>query len=861
MELRLSEVVFLRLSAGDPQWLSNLRWSPLAVAQMRQLNRLQARDGALTQQLAECRYRFSEKDWASLQAWLRRAEARASSATPQRLAEDPEALRVVRCLLKTRRQRTHCGVALERLLGEEEDHLHTRALQRLTDPSVRLIVASASADFTSSLGQWINGGNMSRKERRRLARTLCALLARSAYKSCPLAFIADTGILHVHGGRTSRIQPSPDCYVAMRPNQSVSNQLITVLRPTERYLEELGLLHLSASAWLDEDRLLWWRAMRTEHGLRERLDSLRPPPRALAIIQRAADGTTAGQLAGDRDQERDLTQHLVHEGILAREDLVTPLDNDPWSKIDAALHGFSRRDANRSELRTRYLKARRHARHFTTPQRLDAPAAPQVIAALDRLRELGQGVPQPDRAPGNGVAVDTYRSISGDLSRDHQASVRRAVDQYFRLAGLAYPLTPTCRKREHFLAGFRDKYGDDRPVGLDRLLIDDWQLVDDALSFLLRPDDFPMHPDSDLIWPDPGPHNDGAYADCYRSLCEAASSGQPHYEIDPVDTEPAVLRNVQPVMDAICRLGRDADGHVDVLVESATATGRLTDRHLHALASLDSHAGTAVSKCHSARAARTTSRRSSGAEPVLIVASHTIARLQNLSAVHWAGELLLPVTEPAPAPVGGRILRYSELYVRFETGSHSFVVTRGPGGPRLDFHWPSPLSPSFNRRLHFLRFLTLATKSVLTMPRWLRFEGSEGGHVPRLQAGPLVLSPQRWSVPRAWLRDCVAAPSRAGRYAALRALQDKLLLPDEIFVYTSDRTRPAFVDLAAPWGAETALRLVRQGGCGDAGTILFEERFPSPGHEIVRSLSGSCSLIFQCSLTVGAAGEASDADS
>ncbi|MQA85098.1 MAG: hypothetical protein GEV03_10855 [Streptosporangiales bacterium] len=671
-------------------------------------------------------------------------------------------------------------------------------------------------------------------------------MARSTHKSCPLAFAADTGVLVLRGEGTSQVVVTPACYAVMRPNQELSNRLIRRWHPTDRYLKSQARVHLNVGAHLDGERLLWWRTTRTGASVRESLTALRLPKPAHEIIDQATDGMPTGQLWEELSEpDREVLLQLVQQGILAREDLVTPLDGNPWPKLDTAAAAADHEQISPSEIGS-YRKVERTARRFSIPQPVEPAQIQNVTAALAGLRDLSDQVVGPDRIPSSGASVDTYRHVQGDLSRHDRETVRRAVAQYFTLGGLAYPSTPTCRNRQRFIEHFRATYGDDTPVHVEGLLINDWQVIDRALSFLLSPDHSPVHPDNDLVWPEPQSTH-GPYAALYGQLDAAAASGKRRYHVEPLDLQPPILRKARPLIDAICRLARSGDGRLDVFVESATVSGRLVERHLEALRRLGPSAAEAVDRHLRSRHGSAPSEYRHG-ERTLIVASHSIPRLQNLCHLMRAGEPVLAITEPVPADADGSLLRYSELYVRFDSSCQGFALTRGPDGVPLDFEWPTPLSPSFSRRLHFLRFLALATAPVITAPRWLAFEATTGGHLPRIHVGPLVISPERWSVPISRFDACLTAASRTGRYLALSALQDEIGLPDELFVYTSHDTRPAFVDLASPWGADTLFHVLRKGARDASATALMEERFPQPGEEIVDSPSRSCSMIFQCSL-------------
>src|SRR5712691_9777280 len=89
--VRLSDVVFLRLSAGDPAWLDGQRWSPETLARLRRLPQLALCEREAASRLAALSGRFPPADWASLWAWVQRAARRESAGTPHLLRRDREA--------------------------------------------------------------------------------------------------------------------------------------------------------------------------------------------------------------------------------------------------------------------------------------------------------------------------------------------------------------------------------------------------------------------------------------------------------------------------------------------------------------------------------------------------------------------------------------------------------------------------------------------------------------------------------------------------------------------------------------------------------------------------------------------------
>jgi hypothetical protein len=844
MALRISEAVFLRLSAGDPSWLTELRWPADILTMLDAHHRLAEQETKAESALGSWAPGFSTDAWASLQTWMRRAVLKPSTNEPRLLQDHGEAARAFRTLIDIARQRVALDSRLDVMLDEHESLLQNVAFRRLSDPAAWLLATSASTDVSFAIAR-LAGEDLAPKDRRRLARTLWALLARSTYKSCPLAFAADTGIILLRGVGETCIQVGSAPYLLIRPNQELANELIRQLHPLEGYLADgKHALHLNAAAKLDGERLRIWRSTLDGHSVRESLAEFRLPSSASALLGALTDtgfSPPPGTLLSP--SQFAVVRKLVAEGILVREDLVTPADGDPWTTVARAAAEAANRPGG--DLPRQVQEVQRQLEHYRRPRLLQRDDTNAVVAGLSAIRKLGHEVIGPDKIASASASVDTFRTVHGDISSRDSADVRHAVEQYFALAALAYPLTPTFRRRQAFIDFFRSTYGTDRPVHVESMLIDHWDTVNRTLSFLLDPGDSPIHPDSDLVWPEPSAEH-GLYAAFYEELQSSAASRQASVRLGFVSTDLPLLGQCQPVMDAICRLGRRQDGRLDVLVESATFSGRLVARHLDAVSGLDRQALAAAE--HYRSEAHRSGRERPRAVSAGIVASHAVPRLQNLSAMALGEGPVLALSEPVPALPAEMLIRYGDLHVRFDSGEQGFVVTRGRESPAVTFSWPSPLSPSFSRRLHLLRFLSLAAEPVLTAPRWLAAESSRAGRMPRVSVGQLVLSPQRWAVP---IEAFAACPDATGprRHYAVSAVHRDYALPDEAFVYTAGDTRPSYIDFASPFAADVFLRLIRQAHRDGSRTVLVEERFPLPGREVIDSPSGSASLVFQCTLS------------
>lgn len=832
MDLELNGFVLVRIPGGDPASLAELRWSPETLTAFEAADDLAAVEARLLEGLERHRANFDEDEWTSLQAWLARAGRRGKANTPRLLERDHQAREDFLSLVEVRRRIEDDRKVLEAGASHQAAAIEERVVRIARDVGLVPVLADVGRDLAASVDAAVRGSPLSAKDRRAIARALCSHIARSVHKSAPLGLTAGTGLLRLRPGQQqTSIRVHEAVYATLRPNQELCNRLIGCFRPLEGYVSSGGRLHFNVGGRVDDGRLLWWREDRSGEVVRESLATLRTSSRVRAVVEAPEDPKADGAIA--------LRTRLAESGILCRDDLASPTTVDPWTLMESAVRSAVAREAATAQLLDSFRGARRLVRPFLTPRRVSGDDAPDVQLALQAMRVLGDELLSAERTPSALVSLDSYRLVDGDISDNHLAQVNEAVRQYLLVGGLAYSRTPSCRNRKRLVEHFRDVYGEDRPVRLEDVLVREWDVIDSLLSFLLSPANPPVHPENDLVFPEPTGEAD-AYASLYCTLEHAMASEEPIVRLDPIERVAPILHRAQPIVDVVCRLGHVATGHLDVVVEGATMSGRLTARHLPALAHLDEMAGRAFGIDGSAPP-----RVRHGHVRATILASPSHPRLQNLSRIDWKGEPLLALSEPVSPEAQAAIIRYGNLFVRHDAEHEEFVITEGLEGPPLEFSWPSPLSPSFSRRLHFLRFLTLAGRPVVAAPRWMPREGRDGGHLPRVHVGPLVLSPERWSLPLQQLAELTAV-ARPRAYALVRGVQRRLRLPDEVFAYSSADTRPVFLDLAAPWGMEALLLLLRRAGRQGAATVLLEERFPGSSDSVTGPDSPSCSFVFRC---------------
>jgi thiopeptide-type bacteriocin biosynthesis protein len=137
---------------------------------------------------------------------------------------------------------------------------------------------------------------------------------------------------------------------------------------------------------------------------------------------------------------------------------------------------------------------------------------------------------------------------------------------------------------------------------------------------------------------------------------------------------------------------------------------------------------------------------------------------------------------------------------------------------------------SHARNLSVYRFLCAVMRQGIVGGvgwSWGALDGAP--HLPRLTAGRVVLSLERWRVPKAKL-ETLGAATAAGRWRAAQALRRELGLPRWVAVADGDNELP--IDLDNLLSVETFVQLVKDRGEARLDEIpSFEETLPTTGPE------------------------------
>jgi hypothetical protein len=354
----------------------------------------------------------------------------------------------------------------------------------------------------------------------------------------------------------------------------------------------------------------------------------------------------------------------------------------------------------------------------------------------------------------------------------------------------------------------------------------------------MKPDYQRISPVSTQTWPqplDPSSLYGQIYQQFVSHLTSETTQHQRSLHLD--DSLLRELATIQPrraiAVDVVCRVAVQTDVPPDhlheVYIEAVTLPGRLTYRHWNTLAQLGKQESCLVDAYRSRFREDQTACFETPVLAVEALATPLSPRDQNVDRRSEMPPIVLALTEPLRLSDFQCVLRFKDIYFRYDTLADRIVTTLGPHGEEIAITYVSPLSPSYNRRLHLLRYIALMGHPVLVAPKWFLPEASQQCHFPRLCLDNLVVTPERWIFPLQYVRSALASHQRTRRYLDLHVWRKRHSLPDRCFAYTNRQTKPLFVDFYSPFGLQNVLGLVSQ----EAETILFEECYPDSDQQLL----------------------------
>jgi len=298
--------------------------------------------------------------------------------------------------------------------------------------------------------------------------------------------------------------------------------------------------------------------------------------------------------------------------------------------------------------------------------------------------------------------------------------------------------------------------------------------------------------------------------------------------------DPALLKDLAlaqprsaPTVDVVCRvatLPNQQSSHTyEVYIESVTLPGRLTNRHWNTLAKLGEQEARDIEAYRSRLMKDQIADSEREILPVEVLATPLSAKQQNVDQRSGNPPVVLALTEPVRLSDFQRVLRLKDIYLRYDTSVDRIVSTIGPHGTEIAMTYTSPISPSYNRCLHFLRYISLMGYPVLVAPKWFLPEAAQYCHIPRMYLENLVVTPERWAIPQQQVASALPSRHWAQQYMDLHIWRRRMGLPDSCFAFTNRKTKPLFVDFYSPAGLQNVLKLVSQ----EAESVLFEECYPA----------------------------------
>jgi Lantibiotic dehydratase, N terminus len=289
-----------------------------------------------------------------------------------------------------------------------------------------------------------------------------------------------------------------------------------------------------------------------------------------------------------------------------------------------------------------------------------------------------------------------------------------------------------------------------------------------------------------------------------------------------------------PIVDVICRVAARShlllDHAHEVYIESVTLPGRVTHRHWNTLARLGEQEALLVEEYRSRFVKDQATCFDTEVLPVEVFATPVSLKQLNVDQRSEKPPVVLALAEPMRVSDFHRVLRFKDIYLRYDSSLQRIISTLGPYSREIAMTYTSPISPSYNRRLHFLRYISLMGHPVLVAPKWFLLEASQRCHLPRIYLENLVVTPERWAIPTHEIASVLTSHHWTQRYIDLHIWRKRTGLPDMCFAYTNRKTKPLFVDFDSPSGLQNVLELVSQ----EAEALLFEECYPGVDQQILQ---------------------------
>jgi hypothetical protein len=844
-------VIFFRLAQQSEGLLATLQWSNTIRSKLDELFTVHVREDRQAQRIQSLSHLVDAPTWRDISRWLEHAHLRKEINMPHILSKYNILYDTIYQLIRSRHAAQALQGELLTLLQDDFSRMWEAALLLLADSALQTTLAYTSWDFRLALEDAIDRPERTpAKKRRDFLQTLSNYLARGAVKTCPLGLLCGTAIARFAESQTENpIKIAPGFYTTVAPGRALLDSLITHTINTLP-LEQVGAVHLNVSASVESGKLLFWQAQKEGGLLVEQLQAIKIDQIIATVLARCGENSILlsdlldhlceANPGLNRNILRNALQRLLSLRLLCTESHLTAFSQDTLQDTLLIIQDLMQKPAEQSG---RWLSAIKEIADCSEPFQdtltFNQTSEKLFPSLLTTLHPIGKEVLEDTRSPSTILSVDSYARIDSLVPADIRPAIEHAASLSALLAGAAYPDSHEFASRQRFLAAFRSAHGDDKPVSASETLNTHWQLLDSILGQVMKPDYQRISPVSTQTWPQPL-NPSSPYGQIYQQFVSHLTSDATQHQRS-IHLDASLLREVaatQPrraiAVDVVCRVAAQTDlppDHLhEVHIEAVTLPGRLTYRHWNTLARLGEQESCLVDDYRSRFREDQTACFETPVLAVEALATSLSSRDQNVDRRSEMPPVVLALTEPLRLSDFQRVLRFKDIYFRYDTLADRIVTTLGPHGEEIVITYVSPLSPSYNRRLHLLRYIALMGHPVLVAPKWFLPEASQQCHFPRLCLDNLVVTPERWVFPLQYIRSALASHQRTRRYLDLHVWRKRHSLPDKCFAYTNRQTKPLFIDFYSPFGLQNILGLVSQ----EAETILFEECYPDSDQQLLR---------------------------
>ena len=839
-------ILFIRLGLHSPKLLSEFRWSPQIVEMLDNIHKLLCLEEQLSLSLNTNAYSIDEIRWDEINRWIEHASRRQKFSAPQILEKYPHIKYKIYQLLEIRHEIEALYSNLDFCLTDENARIWTNAGKLVENIFLRTTLDYTSWDFVIALEKAFNEPKtLTQKKCSAMLRSLFNYIARGTIKTCPLGFFCGTSVTQFANQQPEEdIAVLPEISIDLTPSRALLNTLLK-----ERCISETHsideLIHFDVSCMIEDNKLFFWRTIAREEGYVEQLLAI-PSNKSINLLKNIFNGKS-GTIRNTIDilKNNNYTEYqlqyiqklmikLKSMDILRKDRYITQFSHYPLKEALSVLtqtrqEGRTEKDSSIYELEQLDQDISKIAGEWND----QAARHKEFIQILYKLRDMGKDIMENTDTPSTVLSVNSYARTAGQFPNAMKQAIEHATSLSLFLAAASFPFSQQYRDREYFLSTFRKIYGDNNPVAAAKVISTHWQLLDHILSRVMKNDYRQISLESTQTWPVP-PDERSTYGRIYQKLTEhfdtECHEAHKHLLLENhfIEEIYASFPRSTNVIDVTSRIASSTTAtsthKYELFIESITTTNRLTQRHFSGISTLGSYETYLLDQWKAEYTRyQSSSVHDSEMLHVELVATPPSPNEHNIDMRSDNPLCILALSEPVRPSEFEKVVLLQDIYLEYDPHDHRIRPTLGPGGREVKMSYNSPLSPSYNRNLHFLRYIDLMCKPVLVAPKYFIHEASLRCHSPRMYLDNLVITPERWVIPIEELKTVLLSKRKSQLSFALYQWRKKLGLPELCFAYTSMETKPLFIDFYSPCGLQNLLRLLTKQG----ETILIEECFPS----------------------------------